>query len=241
MPSTLAPRRSRGPADERSLLKEQAYIELKRLIQAADFAPGEFLSERQLAARLGMSKTPVKAALERLEMEGFVAVSPQQGIVVRDISIQEVADQFEIRSTLESFVARSVAGKLNEPWIARIESNLEEQRQAVAKNKAARIVDTDAEFHLLLCECHGNQEVLRVMYHLRDKMHRLISRVVSQNPQRSAASLAEHEAIAAAIFAGDADLAAQEVVRHLEFGRQFLLQPRVLPRDVPVAKQRRKA
>src|SRR5215831_7744368 len=63
-----------------SLLKERAYDELKRRILNDDYPPGSFLAERRLAEELGMSKTPVKAALERLELEGFLLVSPQQGI-----------------------------------------------------------------------------------------------------------------------------------------------------------------
>jgi DNA-binding GntR family transcriptional regulator len=73
---------ARAPA-VRSLLKAKAYTEIKERIQNSTFAPGVFLSERKLSSLLGMSKTPIKAALERLEQEGFVAVSPQQGIVVR--------------------------------------------------------------------------------------------------------------------------------------------------------------
>ena len=67
----------------RSFLKERAYDDIKKRLLSDAYPPGTFLSERQLALSLGMSKTPVKAALERLESEGFITVSPQQGIVVR--------------------------------------------------------------------------------------------------------------------------------------------------------------
>ena len=110
-PSSVPDPRSNG-ADgtaDRSLLKEHAYAEIKRSILDNTFAPGSFLAERQLAAQLGMSKTPVRAALERLEMEGFISVSPQQGILVRDLSVHDIADQYEIRSAL---VARHPLGRL---------------------------------------------------------------------------------------------------------------------------------
>ena len=98
---------------ERVLLKDQAYENLKNLILEEVFAPGTFLSERQLAARLDMSKTPIRSALERLETEGFVTVSPQQGIVVRESSLREIVDLFDIRIALEVFVVQSIAGRLN--------------------------------------------------------------------------------------------------------------------------------
>ncbi len=99
------------PSREPSL-KERAYIEIKQRIQDMTFAAGDFLSERRLASMLGMSKTPIKAALERLEHEGFVAVAPQQGIVVRSPSMRDVQEMLELRRALESFCFRAVAGKL---------------------------------------------------------------------------------------------------------------------------------
>ena len=80
------------------LLKEQAYDELKALILAGEFATGSFLSERALADRLGMSKTPIRTALERLEQERFITISPQQGVVVRELTLQEIIMIFVLRS-----------------------------------------------------------------------------------------------------------------------------------------------
>src|SRR5580700_8790566 len=92
-----------GHFPARSFLKDRAYERIKSRLLNNDYPPGTFLSERQLAENLGMSKTPVKAALERLESEGLIAVSPQQGIVVRELSVHEIADLYEIRAALESY------------------------------------------------------------------------------------------------------------------------------------------
>ncbi len=210
----------------RSLLKQQAYDELKQRIQDATFAPGAFLSERQLALQLGMSKTPVKAALERLESEGFIAVSPQQGIVVRELSVHEIADQFEIRLALESFVLRSVSGKLSDLEVSRVRENLERQKDAVGKTDVVAATELDAEFHGIFCECLGNQEIIRVMLHLREKIHRVIGRVFQKTVDRFEASWNEHSALAEAVLAGDAELAVQRLQEHLEYGKQLLLSPR---------------
>src|SRR5690349_12584816 len=78
-------------------LKHRAYAALKSRILSGALSPGELLSERLLAQDLKMSKTPVHAALERLEGEGLVTVTAQQGIIVRAISPEEIADHFEIR------------------------------------------------------------------------------------------------------------------------------------------------
>ena len=228
MTTTLPSRKKSASTscDGRVLLKDRAYSELKRLIQDVTFEPGAFLSERQLAGQLGMSKTPVKAALERLEMEGFIAVSPQQGIVVRELSVHEVADQFEIRVALESHVLRSVAGRLTDEQASVLTASIRQQKQAAKRRDVAGLVALDAEFHMLFCEFHGNREITRVMSQLQEKIHRVIGRVFQQLPERLVSSCEEHAAIVDAVLAGDADLAAQRMEEHLDYGRQFLLAPR---------------
>src|SRR4029078_6640061 len=93
----------------RRLLADRAYDALKTSLQSGAYPPGSFLSERQLAARLGMSKTPLKSALVRLEQEGYRRISPQQGIVVREPSVQEVSDLFDLREAIETFAVRRLA------------------------------------------------------------------------------------------------------------------------------------
>jgi DNA-binding GntR family transcriptional regulator len=213
-------------ATVKTLLKERAYLEIKRYIQSDEISPGDFLSERKLASRLGMSKTPVKAALDRLEAEGFVAVSPQQGIVVRDVSIHEIADQFEIRQALESFVLRSVAGRLSSEEAARVRKNLREQSLAVRNGDFALAALLDAKFHLLFCEFLGNREIIRVMLQLREKMHRVVTRVFESTPERLNAGFREHGEIAQAVIDGDAKRAVASFEEHLNCGKQLLLSPR---------------
>lgn len=216
------------PANEpvRPLLKERAYNELKRLIQDAEFPPGTFLSERQLAVKLGMSKTPIKVALERLESEGFLSVAPQQGIVVRDLSLEEIADQFEIREALETYVLRSLAGKLTSAGQSQIEAHLQAQQDAIAVNDFRAIARLDADFHVLFATLLGNREILKTLLQLREKVHRSIMRVAINNPERQWPNLREHQDIAAAVIAGNGELAAQRLIEHLVYGRQYLLQPR---------------
>lgn len=210
----------------RGLMKDRAYAELKRLILTETVQVGAFLSERRLAARLKMSKTPVKAALERLEAEGFIGVSPQQGIVVQDLSLEEIADHFEFRELLEPHVVRRVAGRLTAEQVAAMRENLASQKLAAERCDVPTSGRLDAEFHLLWCEFLGNREMIEVMQRLRDRIHRIIARVNARNPQRLQASYEEHARIAEAVFAGDGDLAAQRIEEHLSYGKQFLLAPR---------------
>ncbi len=213
------------PRSGRSLLKQQAYETLKLRIQDGTYGMGAFLSERQLAQGLGMSKTPVRAALERLENEGFISVGPQQGIVVRGISPQEIADQFELRVVLESHVARNLAGRLTAEGAAVLRQSLSRQQSAIDNGDALLCAKLDADFHLQLCGLLGNQEIERVLAQLRDKMHRLIAQVMRCASGRPTSTLSEHAGIVDSILAGDGAGAAQLMTEHLAFGRQYLLNP----------------
>lgn len=222
----LEPETREKPNGGGSLLKEKAYAGIKRDILNGEFAPGSFLSERQLAVRLGMSKTPIRAALERLDLEGFVAVSPQQGIIVRDLSLQDIVDQYEIRVALETYVLCSMAGRLTPEQVERVRTVLDAQKANGDVCNVERGVALDAEFHMLFCEFLANQEILRVMTQLREKMHRVIFRVFKLHPDRIASSYEEHKAIAQAVMEGDGSLAAKRLEEHLEYGKQRLLSPR---------------
>ena len=152
-PSTLSQIPAAAPV---SPLHLRAYEEIKRLIVSGEFPPDTFLSERQLAARLGMSKTPVHIALKRIETEGFVVISPQQGIVVRGLAPADILDQYELREAIESFVVRKLAGTLDAPRVALLRQSLSEQEAALRGGDFARCLELDAAFHLLLASLLGN-------------------------------------------------------------------------------------
>jgi DNA-binding GntR family transcriptional regulator len=229
MPPRLGqPRRAatNGHTPARSFLKERAYEKIKHRLRNNDYPPGTFLSERQLAENLGMSKTPVKAALERLESEGFITVSPQQGIVVRELSVHEIADLYEIRAALESYTLRALAGRLTPEQIAKVRENLRAYARLRGTGNVAAGVELDAAFHTQFAEFLGNGEILRVVIQLREKMQRVVTQVFWLSPTRLDISYDEHAAIAAAVIDGDGARASELVVRHLEMGKQLILSPR---------------
>lgn len=203
-------------------LKHRAYVELKDRILSGAFPPGTLLSERQLALSLNMSKTPVHAALERLEGDGLVSVAAQQGIVVRSMSPQAVADHYEIREALETFVASKLAGRVTSAQATRLKRNLGENRKAARRGDVEANIRLDSEFHLLLCEFHGNEEIARAMVQIRDKIRGVIQLITTRLPHRMKASFAEHESIVAALLAGDGPAAAERMTNHLRNGLECI-------------------
>jgi GntR family transcriptional regulator, rspAB operon transcriptional repressor len=205
------------------LLKDQAYARLKELIKTGEAPSGTFFSEKRLSSLLGMSKTPIRAALERLEAEGFVTTSPRQGAVVRGLSLKEVVDLFDLRFALETFVVRHLAGRLNEPQARRIRENLEAQLLCAETGDVDRYTQLDTDFHVAICDCFGNQEIVRIMWHLKDKLYLVILNVMRQNPTRMETSTEEHSKVVDELIDGDGERAAAAMLKHLEYGKQFLL------------------
>lgn len=213
--------------DERVLLKDKAYSEIKQRILDGEYSPGTFLAERRLAEKLDMSKTPIRSAIERLEAEGFVSVSPRQGIVVREASVHETLDVFDIRIALETFVVKRLAGRLSSEETDRIWANLEAQQEhadAQTPEDVAPYIELDADFHLLLCEFFDNQEIVHTMMRQRDKVHRIISKVLHRNRSRMVSSTEEHIEIAKALIQGEGDRCAELIERHLQYGKEFLME-----------------
>lgn len=207
---------------EVGLLKDRAYGELKELIMSEALPSRFFLSERQLAVRLGMSKTPVRSALERLQSEGFVDISPRQGVVVRELSVQQIVDLFDIRTALETFVVRRLAGRLTAEQRKELRENFKVQGVCVERRDLTGYARLDAEFHQLLCRFLGNQEICRTMWNLRDRLHRMFLSQLQRHPHRLQASYKEHAAIADALIEGNGELSASHVEKHLDAGKRFM-------------------
>jgi DNA-binding GntR family transcriptional regulator len=207
----------------RTLLKDRAYEEVKALIQDGVFAPNTFLSERQLVERLGMSKTPIRSALELLEAQDLVVVSPQQGIVVKDLSAREISDLFDMRCAVEPFIASHLAERaLGASPVARIDANLALQAEAARVGDARASTRLDVDFHTLLAEILENREALAWLSRCFDRLRRSILRINRLSPDRLARSHEDHSAIASAITGGRAEDAARLMLGHLAYGRRFL-------------------
>ena len=216
---------AKDSSDPRTFLKDRAYDALKTLILEEVFPPGSFLSERTLAERLGMSKTPVRSAVERLGNEGFVSVSPQQGIVVRALSAAEIRNHFDLRIALETFVARRLTGKLSADGRAELTAKLREHEHALETGDVALAASSDLEFHLTLCRLWGNDELLRALWWHHDILYRTVHRLYRDDRfgARVQQNSLEHETLFKLLLESDGDRTARYLEKHLEFGKQLVL------------------
>ncbi len=212
------------PGAEKTLLKDQAYTELKELIQTGIYPPNTFLSERQLVEKLQISKTPIRSALEHLEAQGLVAVSPQQGIVVKELSVRDITELFDMRLAMEPFMASQLASRvLSADQNERLAGNLTKQHAAALAGDALAATRLDIEFHMLIASLLDNREMTAWLTRCFDKLYRSVLRINQLSNGRLLKSQQDHAAIVAAINSGEATAAAKAMTEHLRYGRQFLL------------------
>jgi len=204
------------------LLKEKAYLVIREAILNETFPPGEFLSEKLLIEHLGMSKTPIKSALDRLETEGFVTVSPKQGIIVRELSLTKARDIFELRTALELFVCELLSGKLKHEQIQELKQILVKQKAAADSGDEETFTKRDTEFHVYLCHCSGNAEIDQLMLNYQAHLYRFALRVIKRVPNRMFEAYQDHEQILNDLIDGDTNQSMHRMREHLNFGKTIL-------------------
>lgn len=215
--------RPNKPAQDKPL-KEKAYLELRRAIQNGEFKTGEFLTERTLVEKLSMSRTPIRAALERLEVEGHVSYTPNKGIFITELSIERVIHFFDFRVAIESHVVRKLASrKLAPENVEWFRSSLEQQRICAERNDYAGFTTHDSEFHRMLAQVYGNAEIEQTMDRLQDRLFQIALKVLQKDHSRITVSYEDHARIFALIEEGQAEEAVQHMIQHLEFGKRILL------------------
>lgn len=220
----MKPLQSRQLTNKQSgLLKEVAYVKIRDAILRGEFTPIEFLSESKLIDFLGMSKTPIKSAIDRLEAEGLVQVAPKQGIVVTELSLDKVRDIFDLRIALETFVSEQICGKINIEQQKEIEGNLTESENAVFHGDEKHFAEVDSEFHLLLSKCSGNAVLYKTLSNYQTLLFRIVLNVLHKDPNRMVNSHKDHVNIYEAILGNDAALARNLVKEHLNYGKYILL------------------
>lgn len=205
-----------------SSLLETAYEKIKRQITACEFRPGDYLNEAELSERLGIGRTPVHQAIDRLMMEGLVQVMPRKGIIVTPVSLEAVVQTIEVRLLNECHCARLAAERASEEDIRVLADILARAEKELPRRNSERLMRLDREFHGAIAQVSRNAVLADVLGRLHDKSLRFW--ILSLNtPGHHARVHAQHRAILDAIHARD-PLAAEQAMRdHIEDFRRNLL------------------
>ena len=200
--------------DRSSSIKLRVYHALRQAIIGARLVPGAGLSEKDLAALLGVSRTPVREALSKLADEGLITILPQAGSFVAPLSYAGVVDAQYIRELLECGVVTDLARQVTVADLTALEVLIAGQKQAVAVNDLARFHGLDEEFHRTLALRSGHPSVWNAVDQAKMQIDRV--RCLSlPDPGRPAVAITQHEAILAALAKRDTRAAGAAMRRHL--------------------------
>ncbi|KUL33590.1 GntR family transcriptional regulator [Streptomyces regalis] len=193
---------------------DRVYTHVKQGVLQRRYEGGTLLTEGELAEAVGVSRTPVREALLRLEVEGLIKLYPKKGALVLPVSAQEIKDVVETRMLVEEHAARK-AVPAPPGLIARLEELLAQQKAQAAAGDLAGAAVTDRCFHAEIVRSGGNEILSRLYDQLRDRQLRMGVAVLHSHPDRIAKTLAEHEEILRALRSGDAEAAVGTVHRHI--------------------------
>lgn len=157
--------------------KEKVYNELKQAIINNELAPGEALNERRLADSLGISRTPIREALQWLERDGWVESEPCRGTWVREISGADIDELYQMRLALEPMAAELAASYISEAEREGLKTIVEELNKQPLNIKHQDFVNMDIEFHLYLAKISGN----RLLYHSLNGLMEMMAMYSIQN------------------------------------------------------------
>lgn len=203
-------------------LREVVCETLRDAVRRGVLKPGERLMEIQLAEELGVSRTPVREAIRKLEMEGYVIMMPRRGTYIADLSIRDINEVFEIRTSLESLASALAADRITEDELEKLQRLLVQIGTHIKSGDMESIVRTDTEFHDLLYQASRNTRLVGIISNLREQLTRFRTTSMSF-PGRLKATLEEHRKIVEAIAQGDEKAARKAAEHHMEKAEQTLL------------------
>ena len=202
---------------KRTLMREQVYETLLDLIIHQKLAPGEKLVDHELSERLGVSRTPVREALRRLEDEGFVATAANQWTRVSLIDLTEANELYPITSALECLAITTAMNLKEKVFISQLEDVNRNMARVIKAGKASKVTELDTEFHEVLCSGSTNQENAKILRSLKLKMRRTEQFFFAQE-QLGEESVTEHDNIIGALHDGDIDSIQQMLRQHWSQG-----------------------
>jgi DNA-binding GntR family transcriptional regulator len=210
MPHPIALADRRGGSTARA----RVYANLRDAIVRAELAPGRQLSENELAASLGVSRTPVREALQRLRDDRLVEIVPQLGTFVSPISTRAVADAQFIREALECAAIRAAAARVTAEDLEALEQNLAAQDRAQTSADFDAFYVLDDQFHQAICDLSG-RNVWNITQRAKGHLNR-IRRLSLPIPSYLGEMISEHREIAAHLAEHDPDGAEAALRRHLQ-------------------------
>lgn len=179
-------------------LRDVVFNTLRQAILRGELEPGERLMEIQLAERLGVSRTPIREAIRKLELEGLVLMVPRKGAEVAKISEKSLRDVLEVRRSLEELAIELACQRMGEEAVRELEEAQRAFAAAIESGDVMAIAESDEHYHDVIYQGTENSRLVQILNNLREQMYRYRLEYIKDKDKRQILLL-EHETILKAI------------------------------------------
>ncbi len=196
-------------------LRDVVFNTLRQAILKGELAPGERLMEIQLAEKLGVSRTPIREAIRKLELEGLVLMIPRKGAEVARISEKSLRDVLEVRRSLEELAIELACERMTQEELKELEEAQKKFGDAIETGDAMAIAETDEHYHDLIYQGTGNDKLVQILNNLREQMYRYRLEYIKDKDKRQILLL-EHDHILKALQGRNISEAKMAVREHID-------------------------
>jgi len=204
-------------------LRDIVFEYLREAILTGKLEPAQRLMEVQLAEQLGVSRTPVREAIRKLELEGLVVMIPRKGAYVADVSLKDIIEVLEIRTALEGLAASLAAERMTDDEIQKLREVAEEFKQSIKTANVDLMVQKDIEFHEMIFTSTNNQKLVSMNHALREQVYRFRITYISDF-DTSETLIKEHKEILDAISKRNPSKAMENAMKHIENAENFMIE-----------------
>lgn len=201
--------------DEYLPLRDVVFKTLRQAILKGELEPGERLMEIQLAERLGVSRTPIREAIRKLELEGLVLMIPRKGAEVAKISEQSLDEVLEVRRSLDELAIELACKRISPEQLEQLEQAEKQFADAVSKGNILNIAESDEHYHDIIYEATGNSRLVQILNNLREQIYRYRLEYIKDADKRQILVI-EHRRILQAIKNKDVPEAKLAVREHID-------------------------
>lgn len=203
-------------------LRDVVFQTLRQAILRGELRPGERLMEIHLAQKLGVSRTPVREAIRKLELDGLVLMIPRKGAVVAEITISDLEDVLEVRMALEELAVKDACRRITQEQLAQMRKLSEDFKETLCGSDVAACAQADMKFHEAIYEATGNGRLVQILNNLREQMYRYRMEYLKDRQSHSLL-VREHEQLLQYLEQGDEKMALEVTNRHIERQREYII------------------
>ncbi len=201
--------------DEYLPLRDVVFKTLRQAILRGELKPGERLMEIKLANKLGVSRTPIREAIRKLELEGLVLMIPRRGAEVAEITEKSLRDVLEVRKSLEELAVQLACDRMTKEGLEELKHAAKDFEASLDSEDVTKIAEVDVVYHDIIYQSTDNQKLIQLLNNFREQMYRYRVEYLKRKecyPQL----LEEHEAIIQAIAKGSKATASEIMGQHIE-------------------------